>query len=60
IIGATRHTSFAGIITLTAVIMGRLVLREKLLPIKYLGMLLIVAGAWGANYFSPAARKDRG
>ena len=60
IIGATRHTSFAGIITLTAVIMGRLVLGEKLLPIKYLGMLLIVAGAWGANYFSPAARADRG
>lgn len=60
IIGATRHTSFAGIITLTAVIMGRLVLREELLPLKYLGMLLIVAGAWGANYFSPAARAERG
>lgn len=60
IIGATRHTSFAGIITLTAVIMGRLVLGEELLPLKYLGMLLIVAGAWGANYFSPAARAERG
>ena len=59
LIGATRHTAFAGIITLTAVIMGNLVLREQLLPIKYLGMLLIVAGDWGANYFSPEAQKER-
>lgn len=58
-IGATRHTAFAGIITLTTVVLGWLVLRERLLPLKYLGMLLIVAGAWGANYFSPAAREDR-
>ncbi|MBR2783806.1 MAG: DMT family transporter [Firmicutes bacterium] len=59
IIGATRHTSFAGIITLTTVVLGRLVLQEHLLPLKYLGMLLIVAGAWGANYFSPAAIAGR-
>ena len=59
LIGATRHTSFAGIITLTTVILGLLVLHEQVLPIKYLGMLLIVAGAWGANFFSPAARSER-
>ncbi|MBR5429592.1 MAG: DMT family transporter [Firmicutes bacterium] len=59
IIGATRHTSFAGIITLTAAVLSRVILHEQLLPVKYLGMLLIVAGAWGANYFSPAARAER-
>ena len=59
LIGPTRHTAFAGIITLTTVVMGWLVLHEHLLPVKYLGMLLIVAGAWGANYFSPAARAER-
>lgn len=50
-IGPTRHSSFLGLVTLTTVIMSRWVLYESIMPLKYLGMALIVAGAWGANHF---------
>ncbi|MCR4963270.1 MAG: DMT family transporter [Firmicutes bacterium] len=52
-IGPTRCSSFAGITTIISILCGIFLLKEGLTFWQLVGAVMIIIGAWAANYFTP-------
>ena len=52
-IGPTRCSSFAGITSVTSILCGVFFLKEGLSAWQFVGAVMIIIGAWAANYFTP-------
>lgn len=52
---AARFTAFTSMTTLTAVLSGILILGEPFLPVMVPTTIMIIAGTWGVQKFTPDA-----
>ncbi len=50
-IGPTRCSALAGIMTVTSILCGVLILKESLTPPQLIGAAMVICGAWAANRF---------
>ncbi|HHU06896.1 MAG TPA: DMT family transporter [Clostridiaceae bacterium] len=57
VLGLNRNVSFAGLTTLTTVLAGILILNEELNVSMLVGGVIVLAGVYGANYFTPQREK---
>lgn len=59
VIGMNRSVSFSGVSTLTSVLAGVFILHEEINASMIIGGIIILAGVYGANYFTPEKEKTK-